>query len=148
MFDTLRAPEHIVSVMMLRVILKDNMAPFSLHVLSMHVAHWLVGIGIFQCHSTHVAKTNWYCEIVMQDITVALHHILTTRLYSVASIVGNYQELAGNFASEYDLLQAAYGIMAKHQMVETPKHVKSHQDTIAYDELPWQAKLNCDCDQS
>ena len=84
----------------------------------------------------------------MQDITVALHHILTTRLYSVASIVGNYQELAGNFASEYDLLQAAYGIMAKHQMVETPKHVKSHQDTIAYDELPWQAKLNCDCDQS
>jgi hypothetical protein len=31
----------------------------------------------------------------------------------------------------------------------TPKHVKSHQDnSITYDELPWQAKLNCDCDQS
>ena len=39
--------------------------------------------------------------------------------------------------------------MAKHKMSVTPKHVKSNQDnSIPYDELPWQAKLNCDCDQS
>ena len=39
--------------------------------------------------------------------------------------------------------------MAKHKMSVMPKHVKSHQDnSITYDELPWQAKLNCDCDQS
>jgi hypothetical protein len=39
--------------------------------------------------------------------------------------------------------------MAKHKMSVTPKHVKSQQDnSIAYNELPWQTKLNCDCDQS
>jgi hypothetical protein len=38
--------------------------------------------------------------------------------------------------------------MAKHKMSVTLKHVKSRQDnSITYDELPWQAKLNCDCDQ-
>jgi hypothetical protein len=70
MFDTLRAPGHFVSVMMLTVELKRiTRAPVSLHVLSKSVACWLVSVGIIQHHVTHVSQNNWYCEIAMQDFT-------------------------------------------------------------------------------
>jgi hypothetical protein len=35
-------------------------APVSLHVLSNHVACWLVSVGIVQQHITHVAQNTWY----------------------------------------------------------------------------------------
>ena len=38
--------------------------------------------------------------------------------------------------------------MAKHKLVVEPEHIKSHHDNdTEYDNLPWKAKLNCDCDQ-
>jgi hypothetical protein len=38
--------------------------------------------------------------------------------------------------------------MEKYKITVKPEHVKSHQDnTQAYKDLPWQAQLNCDCDQ-
>ena len=38
--------------------------------------------------------------------------------------------------------------MEKYKITVNPEHVKSHQeDTQAYKDLPWQAQLNCDCDQ-
>jgi hypothetical protein len=38
--------------------------------------------------------------------------------------------------------------MKKHNIVVIPDHIKSHQDdSRAYNDLPWQAKLNCNCDQ-
>ena len=42
----------------------------------------------------------------------------------------------------------AKGIMAKHKLVVKPEHIKSHQDNnTEYDNLPWKAQLNCDCNQ-
>ena len=38
--------------------------------------------------------------------------------------------------------------MAKHKLVVKPEHIKSHQDNdTEYNNLPWKAQLNCDCDQ-
>ena len=54
----------------------------------------------------------------------------------------------GTLALEYDLLQVAKGIMAKHKLVVKPEHIKSHQDIgTEYDNLPLKAQLYCDCDQ-
>ncbi len=48
---------------------------------------------------------------------------------------------------EYNLLQASKSLSQKHSIKIDPRHVKSHQDNKkAYNELPWQAKLNCYCD--
>ena len=56
--------------------------------------------------------------------------------------------LAGTLAPDYDLLQAAQQVAKKHNIFVVPEHIKSHQDdSRAYNDLPWQAKLNCDCDQ-
>ena len=56
--------------------------------------------------------------------------------------------LAATLAPEHDLLQAAQKIAKKHSIHINPSHVKSHQDeTVDYDLLPWQARLNCDCDR-
>ena len=55
---------------------------------------------------------------------------------------------AGTLAPDYDLLQIAQQVAKKHNIVVVPEHIKSHQDdSRAYNDLPWQAKLNCDCDQ-
>jgi hypothetical protein len=54
----------------------------------------------------------------------------------------------GTLAPEYNLLQVAKGIMAKHKLLVEPEHIKSHQDNdTEYSNLPWKAQLNCDCDQ-
>ena len=46
----------------------------------------------------------------------------------------------GTLAPEYDLLQVAKGIIAKHKLVVKPKHIESHQDNdTEYDKLPWKA---------
>ena len=59
-----------------------------------------------------------------------------------------HQGSGGTLAPEYNLLQVAKGIMAKHKLVVKPEHIKSHQDNkTEYDNLPWKAQLNCDCDQ-
>jgi hypothetical protein len=59
MFDTLRAPGHIVSVMMQTVELKRiTGTPVSLHVLSKLVSCWLVSVGIVKHHVTYVAQNN------------------------------------------------------------------------------------------
>ena len=71
MFDTLRTPGHIVSVMMLTVELKRIPgAPVSLHVLSQCVTLWLVSVGIVQHCVTHVAQNTRHCETAMQDFTM------------------------------------------------------------------------------
>ena len=55
---------------------------------------------------------------------------------------------AGILAPDYDLLQVAQQVAKKHNIVVIPDHIKSHQDdSRAYNDLPWQAKLNCNCDQ-
>jgi hypothetical protein len=55
---------------------------------------------------------------------------------------------AGTLAPDYDLLQVAHQVAKKHNILVIPDHIKSHQDdSRAYNDLPWQAKLNCDCDQ-
>ena len=60
----------------------------------------------------------------------------------------HHQGSGGTLRPEYDLLQVAKGIMAKHKLVVKPEHVKSHQDTdTEYSNLSWKAQLNCDCDQ-
>ncbi len=49
-------------------------------------------------------------------------------------------------APNYDLLQVAKQITRKHSILK-PAHVKSHQDDeVSYNQLTWQARLNCDCD--
>ena len=59
----------------------------------------------------------------------------------------HHQGSGGTLRPEYDLLQVAKGIMAKHKLVVKPEHIKSHQDNdTEYDKLPWKAQLNCDCD--
>ena len=40
----------------------------------------------------------------------------------------HHQGSGGTLRPEYDLLQVAKGIMAKHKLVVEPKHIKSHQD--------------------
>ena len=90
--------------------------------------------------TTRVPAPQHHCSIVVLIDNKAL-----------ISCINNWQhqELAGTLALEYDLLQVTQGVMAKHKMSVTPKHVKSHQDnSVTYDELPWQTRLNCDCDQS
>jgi hypothetical protein len=48
---------------------------------------------------------------------------------------------------DYDLLQASKAIATKHSLTILPRHVKSHQDQDTdFNALPWQAKLNCECD--
>ena len=60
----------------------------------------------------------------------------------------HHQGSGGTLHPEYDLLQVTKGIMAKHKLVVKPEHIKSHQDNkTEYDNLPWKAQLNCDCDQ-
>ena len=60
----------------------------------------------------------------------------------------HHQGQAGTLAPEFDLLQVAQGVMEKYKITVNPEHEKSHQDnTQAYKGLPWQAQLNCDCDQ-
>ena len=60
----------------------------------------------------------------------------------------HHQASGGTLAPEYDLLQVAKGIMAKHKLVVEPEHIKSHQDNeTEHDNLLWKAQLNCDCDQ-
>jgi hypothetical protein len=55
---------------------------------------------------------------------------------------------AGTLAPEYDLLQVAQQVMKKHNVMVIPDCIKSLQDdSRAYNDMPWQAKLNCDCDQ-
>ena len=59
----------------------------------------------------------------------------------------HYQGPIGSLATKNDLLQVARGIIAKHKMIVTPDHIKSHQESDAdYSTLLWKAKLNCDCD--
>ena len=60
----------------------------------------------------------------------------------------HHQGQVGTLAPEFDLLQVAQGVMEKYKITVNPEHVKSHQDnTQAYTDQPWQAQLNCDCDQ-
>ena len=88
MFDTLRAPGHIVSVMMHIVELKRiTGTPVSLHVLSMCVACWLISVGIVQCCVTHVAQNTWYCEIAMQDYTNYINSQLVLGQYRQDCVV-------------------------------------------------------------
>ena len=90
MFDTLRAPGHIVSVMILTVILKRiTGAPVSLHVLNKHVACWLVSVGIVQCHVTHVAQNTQHCEIAMQDFTNDINSQFVLGQYQQDCVVNN-----------------------------------------------------------
>ena len=95
---------------------------------------------------------------------LALDAILSTALVNitphcgVATLIDNmtlisqiqtwhYQEPMGSLAPEYDILQVAWGIMAKHRMIVTPDHIRSRQGSDAhYSKLLWKAKLNCDCD--
>ena len=88
MFDTLRAPGHNVSVMMLTVELKRiTGTPVSLHVLSQCVACWLVSVGIVQCCITHVVQNTWHCEIVMQDFTNYINNHLVLGQYRQDCVV-------------------------------------------------------------
>ena len=49
----------------------------------------------------------------------------------------HHQGSGGTLAPEYDLLQVAKGIMAKHKLVVKQEHIKSHQDNdTEYDNLP------------
>ena len=60
----------------------------------------------------------------------------------------NHHGIAGSLAPDHDLLQVAQGVIQKYAMSVAPDHVKSHQDDSRdYKDLPWQAKLTCDCDQ-
>ena len=88
MFDTLRTPGHIVSVMMLTVELKRiSGTPVSLHVLSKCVSHWLVSVGVIQHHVTHVAQNTWHCEIAMQDFTNYINSQLVLGQYRKDCVV-------------------------------------------------------------
>ena len=88
---------------------------------------------------------------------LALDAILSTALVyitphcGVAALIDNmalitqiqiwhYQGPMGSLAPEYDILQIARGIIAKHKMNVTPEHLKSHQDSDAdYSTLSWKA---------
>ena len=88
MLNTLRKPGEIVSVMMLTVELRRiTGAPVSLHVLSKHVACWLVSVRFVQCHITHVAQNTRYCEIAMQDFTNYINSELVLGQYRQACLV-------------------------------------------------------------
>ena len=88
MFDSLRAPGHIVSVTMLTVELKRiTGAQVSLHVLSKHVACCLVSVGIVQRHVTHVAQNTWHCEIAFQDCTNYINSQLVLGQYRQDCVV-------------------------------------------------------------
>ena len=55
---------------------------------------------------------------------------------------------AGTLAPDYDQLQVAQQVMKLHNVVEITDNIKSHQDNSrAYNDLPWQTKLNCNCGQ-
>jgi hypothetical protein len=61
----------------------------------------------------------------------------------------NVISLSESLSPEYDLLQASRSLARKHSITLTPHHIKSHQDIDCnYDNLTWQAKLNCDCDEA
>ena len=60
----------------------------------------------------------------------------------------HHQGSGGTLRPEYDLLQVAKGIMAKHKLVVEPEYIKSHQDNdTEYAKIPWKAQLNCDYNQ-
>jgi hypothetical protein len=60
----------------------------------------------------------------------------------------SHHGLAGTLAPNHDQLQAAQQVAKKHNILVVPEHIKSHQDDSRdYNDLPWQAKLNCDYDQ-
>ena len=60
----------------------------------------------------------------------------------------HHQGSGGTLHPEYDLLQVAQGIMAKHKLLVEPEYIKSCQDNeTEYSNLPWKAQLNCDCDK-
>ena len=49
--------------------------------------------------------------------------------------------------TDYDLIQETMKLADELQINLVPHHVKAHQDDdCPYDLLPWQAKLNVDCD--
>jgi DDE superfamily endonuclease len=109
MFDTLRAPGDVVSLMMLTVELKRiTGAPVSLHVLSKRVSRWLVSVGIVQCHVTHVAQNTWHCEIAMQDFTNYINSQLALGQYRQDCIV-NIDETNIFFDMESGLTLAEKG---------------------------------------
>ena len=55
---------------------------------------------------------------------------------------------AGTLAPDYDQRQVAQQVAKKHNKVVVPDHIKSHQDdSKQYNDLPWQAKLNCHREQ-
>ena len=81
----------------------------------------------------------WWCHFWIQLISA----LLLMSAHSVLPV-----PVTGTLAPEFDLLQVAQGVMEKYKITVNPEHVKSHQDnTQAYKDLPWQAQLNCDCDQ-
>ncbi len=54
--------------------------------------------------------------------------------------------ISSTLSPEYDLLQASKLLLAKNSIKLGPQHIKSHQDNkIEYNDLPWQAQLNCNC---
>ena len=109
MFDTLRAPGHIVSVMMLTVETKRiPWAPVSLHVLSKHVACWLVSVGIVQWHVTHIAQNTWHCEIAMQGLTNYINSQFVLGQYRQNCVV-NIDETTTFFDMEDGLTLAEKG---------------------------------------
>ena len=88
MFDTLRAPGCIVSVMMLTVEFKRIIGtPVSLHVLSKRVSCWLVSVGIVQHHVSHVTQNTWHCEIAMQVFTDYINSQLVLGQYRQDCVV-------------------------------------------------------------
>ena len=79
---------------------------------------------------------------------LALNAIMSTALVNItphcgiAALIDNmtpinqiqtwhYHGPMGSLAPEYDILQIAKGIIAKHKMIVTPEHIKSHQDSDA-----------------
>jgi hypothetical protein len=60
----------------------------------------------------------------------------------------HHQGQTRTLAPEFDPLQVAQGVMAIYKITVNPEHVRSHQEnTQTYKDLPWQAQLDCDCDQ-
>ena len=59
----------------------------SLHILSKHVAYWLVSVGIVQHCVTHVAQNTWHCEITIQDFTNYINSQLVLGQYRQDCVV-------------------------------------------------------------
>jgi hypothetical protein len=59
----------------------------SLHVLSKHVACWLVSVGIFQRCVTHVVQNTQHCDIAMQNFTNYINSQLVLGQYRQDCVV-------------------------------------------------------------